>query len=546
MNAFPRLFVALLICSIYVIPNNSYAKPQHRRPLAVDVQEIQPLTPRHLSLEPCSRPFDFEQARTLFTRFALGATDAQMRAAVAQGRDATIDAIQTLHEEPELEALEEQILCPSDSSCPTLGPNYRRWGYIEHVQRMWDIYSRSPYFGALSRFLADERMSVAFNDLTRDLNYHYEYVQLLRSTARSGNYRDYVHGLVRDGITAYYLDNIHNAGANGNQNLGRELMELATIGATDLDGTIRYGLNDVVNSARALAGWVSGNTYNDPIWRLVFDPTRAYHGQIQLFSGPNAVSFMGGTAESPTHLVNALFNYNNGMAIAEDLARDLWHSFINPYATPDALRALAGVIRANNFNLHPTMRTIMRSQAVCDPASYKSLIRPESYLMNGTARTLGWSVETHGHVNIFLSGEEYYQQPPSVFGWRERLNASGSGLQNRPYRFHNIVSGGGGLNSELSRNHTRSLAASWLANLPESMPPARATVLRVAETFGVVFTAEQLQEVETILSTVRQWAGNQLVIVPHAFDPAMPTDTDMGNFLLLLQFMVILPENAAM
>ena len=71
----------------------------------------------------------------------------------------------------------------------------------------------------------------------------------LRANA-TGNYRDLLHRYITGGALLIYLDAAWSEASNPNENLGRELMELFTVGRG------HYTQDDVRAAARALAGWV--------------------------------------------------------------------------------------------------------------------------------------------------------------------------------------------------------------------------------------------------------------------------------------------------
>lgn len=71
----------------------------------------------------------------------------------------------------------------------------------------------------------------------------------LRANA-TGNYRELLHRYVTSGALLIYLDAAWSEASNPNENLGRELMELFTVGRG------HYTQDDVRAAARALAGWV--------------------------------------------------------------------------------------------------------------------------------------------------------------------------------------------------------------------------------------------------------------------------------------------------
>ena len=69
-----------------------------------------------------------------------------------------------------------------------------------------------------------------------------------------GNFRDLLLWLSTDPCMLYYLDNIESHKVAVNENYGRELLELFSLGV-GMDGKANYGEDDVKACARAFTGW---------------------------------------------------------------------------------------------------------------------------------------------------------------------------------------------------------------------------------------------------------------------------------------------------
>src|SRR4029450_5391141 len=70
----------------------------------------------------------------------------------------------------------------------------------------------------------------------------------------------------RDAAMLRFLDTVRNEKFIPNENYARELLELFTLGATDLDGNPNYEQADIVQIARAFTGWrqtIGGKPYLD-------------------------------------------------------------------------------------------------------------------------------------------------------------------------------------------------------------------------------------------------------------------------------------------
>ena len=84
-----------------------------------------------------------------------------------------------------------------------------------------------------------------------------------------GNFRDLLLWLSTDPAMLYYLDNIESHKVAVNENYGRELLELFSMGV-GMDGEFNYTEDDVKACARAFTGWNLAPTV--PVFPLRPDP----------------------------------------------------------------------------------------------------------------------------------------------------------------------------------------------------------------------------------------------------------------------------------
>src|SRR6266404_5397667 len=69
-----------------------------------------------------------------------------------------------------------------------------------------------------------------------------------------GSFKDFVKAINRDAAIIEFLDTTRNHKDIPNENYGRELQELFTLGVTDLNGHPNYTQEDIVQIARAFTG----------------------------------------------------------------------------------------------------------------------------------------------------------------------------------------------------------------------------------------------------------------------------------------------------
>ncbi len=93
------------------------------------------------------------------------------------------------------------------------------------------------HFATGQNKVRDYRMMLRQNELFR--------------TQASGRFRDLLVGILKDPAMLVYLDNGENIKSHPNENFGRELLELFTMGVGN------YSEHDVREAARAFTGWTN-------------------------------------------------------------------------------------------------------------------------------------------------------------------------------------------------------------------------------------------------------------------------------------------------
>ena len=88
------------------------------------------------------------------------------------------------------------------------------------------------------------------NNKVRDARMVYQQNEMLRTHA-TGNFKDLLLGILRDPAMLVYLDNGENVKGHPNENFGRELLELFTLGVGN------YTEQDIREGSRAFTGWTN-------------------------------------------------------------------------------------------------------------------------------------------------------------------------------------------------------------------------------------------------------------------------------------------------
>ncbi len=274
--------------------------------------------------------------------------------------------------------------------------------------------------------------------------------RLLRNNCK-GNFRDLVKEIGRDVAMVEFLDTQDNHKSEPNENYGRELLELFTLGVHDFSGSENYRQSDIVQIARAFSGW----RYIPQKYKLYFDPTQhdftiefPGRGPKTIFTdvggwGPAGRSFddLGEGEPEIDRVVDILFDHTDTdgkNTVARRTARRLLECFAHGgYADPVyAQPAVDAVIAESGFDQHfelePLIRAILvndafyetHSSAPHGPGTRKSVKWPVDFVIS-TLRMLdikpkkqrvwgGSFITLREHVARIGQSP---MEPPSVFGW---------------------------------------------------------------------------------------------------------------------------------
>ena len=211
-----------------------------------------------------------------------------------------------------------------------------------------------------------------------------------------GRFHDVLVAVARSPAMLYYLDNWQSAaeperptlGQRGrgarrgiNENFGRELLELHTLG---VDGG--YTQQDVIEVARAFTGW----TIEDPerVGRFVFRPE--LHD-----AGPKVVlgdSLPAGRGVEDGEAVLTLLARHP--ATARFIATKLVRRFVSDTPPASLVKRAARTFRDSGGDIRAVLRTIFSSREFFSRAAYRAKIKSPFELVASALRGLGAAADT--------------------------------------------------------------------------------------------------------------------------------------------------------
>jgi len=271
-----------------------------------------------------------------------------------------------------------------------------------------------------------------FGTETTDINnahYVYRHHNLLRQNGL-GNFKQLIKDITVDTGMLVYLNGYLNTAAAPDENYGRELQELFTIGKDPVNNLAPYTEDDVKKAAKVLTGWRNNGT----TFTSYFDPTRhdTTNKQFSSFYNNTIITGRTGTngALETDDLITMIFSKND---VSKFIVRKLYRWFI--YYKIDAateinvIEPLATIFRDNNYNIQPVLNTLFKSEHFFDLLNQGCIIKsPVDQIIsclrefnvvfpNGTTEYADAYVMWNYIYNWGVSMNQSIGDPPNVSGW---------------------------------------------------------------------------------------------------------------------------------
>ncbi len=293
----------------------------------------------------------------------------------------------------------------------------------EKMTLFWHNHFATAYGKIAGTYGAEQATRMLAARPTEDISELRGQIELLRDGAL-GSFRDLLLSVAMDPAMLVWLDGASNTKAKPQENFGRELMELFTMGVGF------YTETDVYAAARAFTGWnlrrIGGSPREDPTAYFAFSFNAGQHEtSAKAFSFP--VYPDGGRvipARSATDgmrdgidLINACARHPE---TARRLARKLWGFFVSEVHPPDEgfVSTVAGIYLQSGYNMREVVRTVLRSSSFSDPAyRHARYSWPVEFVVRAI-KEVGWAGFS---LNSALSplgtmGQQLFE-PPHVAGW---------------------------------------------------------------------------------------------------------------------------------
>ncbi len=233
-----------------------------------------------------------------------------------------------------------------------------------------------------------------------------------------GNYRDLLVGLARDPAMIYWLDNCDNHAYAVNENWGRELLELFSMGVGN------YTEVDVRECSRAFTGWtispmIPRAAYGRFDWEFEYqeedhdDAEKTFLGHTGNFNGEDIIDIVCQHPATAQFIARHLYNF----FVADEPQVPAWS--VTPPNDPEAIDLLARTFVESGYEITPVLRVLFTSDFFKEARFAK--IKSPAEVVVGTLRLVGgYEFPAPGIGNLTKEtaymGQEL-MNPPSVEGW---------------------------------------------------------------------------------------------------------------------------------
>ena len=236
--------------------------------------------------------------------------------------------------------------------------------------------------------------------------------------------------LSRNPAMIMWLDNQDNHKGSINENYGRELLELFSMGVGN------YTEEDIKECARAFTGWgvvnpaymmikMRNNTsrpYGNMTWQFEYDDDDHDHGQKTIlgetgdFNGEDVVEIICRQEATPRYIARHLYHY----FVADEPPVPQWPH--TPPTNPEAIDAMTEAYFESGHSIEHMLRTLFTSDFFKDEALRYGRTKSPTEMVVNTLRLAGRMelpcYETYDAARASSGMGQALMGPPSVEGWQ--------------------------------------------------------------------------------------------------------------------------------
>ena len=363
----------------------------------------------------------------LMRRAGFGATRDELEARVVRGYEATVEEL--LHPE-EQEPVDRYVFLRYQPGFwkPVTSPGMGSATWLYHL-----INTRAPLEEKVALFwhhvfATGQSKLDNYDEMT-------DQIDLFREKGM-GNYRELLMEVSRNPAMIYWLDNCDNHAYAVNENWGRELLELFSMGVGN------YTEDDVQECSRAFTGWtISAKLprfpYNRFDWEFEYkeedhdNGEKTFLGHTGNFNGEDIIDIICQQPATAQFICRHLYNF----FVADEPQVPSWS--VTPPEDPEAIETLVKAFTESNYDIRSALRVLFTSDFFKEARFTK--VKSPAELVVGTLRLVGGAEFPAPGIGEMSRQAGYMGQdmlnPPSVEGWHTGAEWINSGTLMRRVNF---------------------------------------------------------------------------------------------------------------
>src|SRR6059036_1380721 len=345
----------------------------------------------------------------LMRRAGFGAGRDELEARAAKGYEATVEELLHPETQPAVDVYTLLRYQPA-SLLPGGQPPMGNVNFMYHL-----VNTKRPL---------EEKMAIFWHHVFATGNSKVDnYDQLLEQIGLfrqggMGNYRDLLLTIARNPTMIFWLDNNQNHGTAVNENWGRELLELFSMGVG------AYSEKDVREASRAFTGWtfetkIPRLPYGRFPWKFEYRPEdhddgdKEFLGHRGRLNGEDIIDIVVEQPACARFVCRHLYNF----FVADEAQVPAWS--IEPPRDQKAIDTLTATFRQSRFDIRSVLRVLFNSNFFKN-ARFQHLKSPAEVVVGSLRLVGGYELPRPGYGDLSMQPAYMGQDllnPPSVEGW---------------------------------------------------------------------------------------------------------------------------------
>ena len=346
-------------------------------------------------------------------RAGFGATYQELEARAAKGYEATVHELLHPEEQPEIERDLMMRYQPQWVSQAGLEGQQEEWAFRmintkRPLEEKITLFWHQIFCTGHAKCEYPKQQQIEFDMFRRD---------------GLGKFDNLLQGLAKDPAMVFYLDNCMSHKGAINENWGRELLELFSMGV-GMDGQANYSEEDVKECARAFTGWTVTNSiprypYGKYEAKFIYDPSdhdneeKTFLGETGNWNGEDIVNIIARQPGTARFIARHLYNF----FVADEPQVPAWEN--TPPVSPETIKMLEDEYFRSSYDIRSMLNVLFNSDAFKDARFTK--VKSPTETVVGTMRLVGDFTTPRPGMNAMALNIRYMGQdlmnPPTVEGW---------------------------------------------------------------------------------------------------------------------------------